>query len=372
MMNTLTAEQVMALYFNDKALRTQPMPVRRVETNDGRYYISLSNDRTDLVYVPSVTTIIKNTSKMPYHLLKWYVEHGWERAEEIKTEAADYGTLMHIAVATYLTSRKLNLSAVPMLIEQYRTEHRITYNTDTWQMRLWQDLLAFHTFATDYQIEPIAIEMPLVSNMYKFGGAIDLVCEATFTEKGFFGEVYKTGDRKGEPKESKQERREVCLIDFKSGRHGFYEEHELQVDAFYKTLWNENFPELPVKRCFNWSPKNWVSEPGYLFTEQTGKSSTEEMFLHCQKFSLRYAKPPVQNTEFAGLLELGKPAPENVIRKHSVLNELRREWESQGIMTPREQRFATSFQSANMVLENETPQQDEAEKIETSSLFTQN
>lgn len=333
----MTMEQVMALYFNDKAIRSQPRPVRRIDTPQGRYYASLNSTGTDIVYVPSVTTVIKKTNAMPYHLLNWYVQHGWERAEEMKNESADYGTLMHITIASYLTSRKLNLAAVPMMIEQYRTQQGIRYNTSEWKNRLCQDLLAFHTFATEYSIEPIAIEMPLVSSVMGFGGAIDLVCEATFRESGFWGETYKQGDKKGQPKETKREQRAIVMIDFKSGRHGFYEENEMQMDGFYKHLWNEHFPEMPVTRCFNWAPKDWESTPGYRFTEQTGKSSLEEALLHVRKFEMRHSKAPFEITEIIGHLELGKPAPDNVIRRHSVLSVLRREWEEQGIMISREE-----------------------------------
>jgi hypothetical protein len=336
--SAMSMEQVMALYFNDKAIRSQPRPVRRIDTPHGRYYASLNSTNTEIVYVPSVTTIIKQTSQMPYHLLNWYVQHGWERAEQLKNESADYGTLMHITIANYLTSKRLNLGAIPLLIEQYVTQNKIQYDTSAWNQRLRQDILSFHTFAVEYRIEPIAIEMPLVSSRHGFGGAIDLVCEATFRVKGFHGEVYKTGERKGQPKETFAEQTAIVMIDFKSGRHGFYEEHEVQVDGFYRVLWNEHFPDLQVTRCFNWSPKEWTDEPGFRFTEQTGKSSMEEALLHLRKFKMRYAKAPYQVTEIEGTIELGTPASETTIRRNSILTILRREWEEQGIMTPRQAR----------------------------------
>ncbi len=354
----------MALYFNPTAIRVAPNPVRRIETPDGRYYVSLSVQRNDIVYVPSVTTIVRHTSKMPYHLLAWYAKHGFEKAEEIKKQSADYGTLMHITIANYLTQRKLNLAAIPTLIESYKAEHRLLYDTSHWNQRLRQDILAFHQFALDYTIEPIAIEIPLVSR-HGYGGAIDLVCNATFRQKGFWGELYKSGENKGQPKETFKDITETVLVDFKSGRHGFYEEHELQLDGFYRPLWNEHYSEHSVKRVFNWSPKDWLTSPSYNFTEQTGKSSQDEALLHLRKFAMRYAKPPFTFMELDGMLAMGEEINERVMARTSVLDVIRREWEREGIMSPRENNTPEAVHTPSEALAGNDEQ-------ETASLFTAN
>jgi hypothetical protein len=335
-----------------------------VDAPEGRYYVSLSKERNDMVYVPSVTTIVRHTTKMPFHLLQWYAKHGFEKAEEIKTQSAEYGTLMHITIANYLMQRKLNLSAIPTVIEQYKLEKRITYDTSDWNTHLRQDLLAFHQFALDYAIEPIAIEIPLVSK-HGYGGAIDLTCMATFKQKGFWGEVYKSGENKGLPKETFQHVTETVMVDFKSGRHGFYEEHELQLDGFYRPLWNENFSEHPIKRTFNWSPKDWTSSPSYNFTEQTGKSSQDEALLHLRKFQMRYQRAPFQFMEMDGFLKMGEELDERIVQRTSILDVIRREWEREGIMSPRENDAPPAANAPR----HENPLEDE---YETTSLFTDN
>ena len=67
------------------------------------------------------------------------------------------------------------------------------------------------------------------------------------------------------------------MVDFKSGRKGFYEEHEIQLEC-YRQMWNYHYPKLHIERVFNWSPKNWRGiTPTYNLKEQTNSIAKDKL-----------------------------------------------------------------------------------------------
>ena len=110
---------------------------------------------------------------------------------------------------------------------------------------LKKDVLAFAQFIIDYNVKPLAIEICLYHPFDGYAGAIDLVCELDFNKK-----------------------RIRAIIDLKSGRKGFYESHEVQLGA-YLEMWKIHFPDSPVDKVFNWSPKAWRKAPTYNLVNQS-------------------------------------------------------------------------------------------------------
>jgi hypothetical protein len=94
--------------------------------------------------------------------------------------------------------------------------------------------------------------------------------------KGFNGEVYKSGPNKGKPKESKSIKKIIAIVDFKTGRKGFWESYEIQLLA-YKMLVEENYPDLKIDALYNWSPKDWRSNPDYNFKDQTNTRAQRKL-----------------------------------------------------------------------------------------------
>jgi len=68
-----------------------------------------------------------------------------------------------------------------------------------------------------------------------------------------------------------------AIIDLKSGRKGFYESSEIQLQA-YKEMFNIHFPEVTIDKTFNWSPKNFLGvTPTYNLKDQTEAKSMAKL-----------------------------------------------------------------------------------------------
>lgn len=170
----------------------------------------------------------------------------------------------------------------------------------------------------DTDLKPLAIELVLTNPQDGYAGAIDLCAEITIEEKGFFGDVYKTGANAGKPKETKRQRRIRAIIDFKSGRKGFFPEHEVQLLA-YKTMWNMHFEKYPVEKVFNWSPKDWRgTTPTYNFKDQTESKNAQKLPYLVELARIEDEKRDNTIVACAGIIDLDKPDFENNITELSL------------------------------------------------------
>ena len=264
----MTVEKVEAEYFNEDALQEQPEPVYRLDSNGHRYYYIFDEYGEPRFFV-SVTTLIKQTLPTSPQLIKWIADIGYEESQRYAAERAAYGTFMHAQIAELLISGTYNLDDIKSRLKMYIESEKIPGDFINYADSFKKDILAFAQFAKDTQMKPLAIELVLTNPNDGYAGAIDLCAEITIEEKGYFGEVYKSGENEGKPKETKRKRRVRAIIDFKSGRKGFFPEHEVQLLA-YKTMWNMHFEKYPVERVYNWSPKDWRGKtPTYNFKDQT-------------------------------------------------------------------------------------------------------
>lgn len=275
--NGITVEELGALYFNEDALKIQPRTVYRVGGTAERIYYTF--DKTgDPFFYESVTTGLGKVMPMSPYLVKWIAETGLEDAELFKNERADYGTFLHIECSTLLINKGVyDLDKVREKLKQFIEENGLPANFIYHEEELKKDILAFAQFCIEYKVKPLAIEIVLADEELGLGGALDLPCEMTIKTKGFWGEVYKSGDKKGTPKETFQDVTIRAVIDLKSGRKGFYDAHIHQLEI-YRRIWNKHFPDMQIERIFNWSPKEWRgSTPTFTLTEQTGHEELEKL-----------------------------------------------------------------------------------------------
>src|SRR5690606_18783260 len=103
---------------------------------------------------------------------------------------------------------------------------------DEWHANAKRDVLALAQFIREHNVRPLGVEVCLASDEMGVAGTIDLPCKMTVMQDGDWGEVYKSGPRKGETKITKAPVEVTAIVDFKSGMKGFWESHEIQLHLY--------------------------------------------------------------------------------------------------------------------------------------------
>lgn len=313
----MTVEEIKAEFFNEDALQEQPEPVYRLDSSGHRYYYTFDENGEPRFYV-SVTTLIKQTLPTSPQLIKWIADMGYEESQRYAAERAAYGTFMHAQIAELLITRSYNLNGLKERLKMYIESEQLPGDFINYADDFKKDLLAFAQFMKDTDLQPLAIELVLTNPQDGYAGAIDLCAGITIEEKGFFGETYKTGANAGQPKESKRKRRIRAIIDFKSGRKGFFPEHEVQLLA-YKTMWNMHFAKYPVEKVYNWSPKDWKgTTPTYNFKDQTDSKNALKLPYLVELARIEDEKRDNTIVSCAGIIDLDKPDFEGNITELSL------------------------------------------------------
>ena len=297
----LSFEEVAALYFDESALKTPAYKLFRMDGGDNRFYYMIDPETKEPIFFTSVTSAIKNNLPTSEHLINWKVELGVEESEAFMMERAAYGTYMHKEICDFMLTKKIDYDTLSDRILDWG--FRIGRETKHWYWELRKDLLSFQQFASDVNLEPFAIEVVLASKD-GIAGALDLVCKLDVEETGFFGEEYKSGEKKGQPKETKRKVRVRAILDFKSGKKGFYDSHIVQLHM-YRKMWNENFPSVPIERLFNWAPKDWRDNVGYSLTEKTDKWIGQLMTPIIEMNKIRVANDNVKPRDFMKVSGIG-------------------------------------------------------------------
>ena len=146
----------------------------------------------DQEIVPGVTTILGILNKPA--LVKWANNLGLRGIDSSKfvDEKAAIGTLAHQMIADYLKGEQTDTSEYSKVqIDQAENA-----------------ALAFFEWERTHPIEPVLVETPLVSELYRFGGTIDCLARLN-------------GD--------------LCLVDFKTSS-GIFPEMMIQVAAYRQLL----------------------------------------------------------------------------------------------------------------------------------------
>ncbi len=243
----MTVEEMQCMFFDKTALIEPPYKVFQLNSKGHRYYYRF-DENGQPEFFPSVTTILSQTLPKSPFLIEWIASKGMDEAERYKAERAAYGTFMHAQFEELIINRVYNLDDLKEKLKTYIEVNRLPDNFIYYADDLKKDVLAFAQFVKDYDVRPLAVEIALVHPYYKYAGMIDLPCTM----------LRKLGGTE----------RINAIVDFKSGRKGFYEEAEIQLHL-YKMMWNVTFEEHPITNVFNFSPKDWRKKPSYNLKDQT-------------------------------------------------------------------------------------------------------
>lgn len=250
----MTVEEMTAMFF-DGALIEPPYKVWQLNSKGHRYYYKFDDNGTPEFY-PSVTTILSQTMPKSEFLIKWIADKGIDEAERYKAERAAYGTFMHAQFEELIINRVYDLDGLKAKLKDYIDNNKLPADFIYYADDFKKDILAFAQFVLDYDVKPLAVEIALVHPVHNYAGMIDLPC--TMLSKPGSKEYIN------------------AIVDFKSGRKGFYEEAEIQLHL-YAMMWNENFPDIPIDRVFNFSPKDWRKKPTYNLKDQTDSPNAQKI-----------------------------------------------------------------------------------------------
>lgn len=148
--------------------------------------------------VPSVTTVLNQWGANKQALMHWAWKQGDSGISLYEKPEAETGTIAHMLIEADIKGSGLDISQFPM--ERTKEAQKCFENFLEWKRV--------------HKLTPIKTELSLISEVYQYGGTLDLVALVD--------------DR-------------LSIVDWKTGKD-VYEDHIIQLQA-YATLWHENFPE---------------------------------------------------------------------------------------------------------------------------------
>jgi hypothetical protein len=182
--------------------------IKRIDILDNRFYIHSDNPE---IYYPSTTTILEAFPK-GYELEQWHKALGFN-ADIVLKKASDVGTHVHDAINNLVNGNPVNFGSI--IDDDLFTN----YSLEEWQM-----ICKFVEFWESYKPRLIASEVKLISDTYKLGCTVDLICEIILDNKS-----------------------EIWHIDHKTS-NSIHDSAELQLAA-NSMMWNETNPDTTIDRC---------------------------------------------------------------------------------------------------------------------------
>jgi len=282
---------------------------RLQKTNSDQRLYFLNNDPEERLFL-NCTGFCDAVLPSSSHLIDWRVEQADTLSREIADVrfrlATEYGSIFHICVAYIVRKIGENpenwkVSNISNLCEDIATQYLaqncpaipIKSFMDNYSHTLHKDVTCFCQFAIDYKLRVIASEFRVVDYDNFIAGTLDLAAQITVKGQTI-----------------------TYIIDFKSGKKGFYDKHALQL-AFLMHAWNKMaklYGGMPtIERIANFAPKNYqkADKPTYSFEDQTDSLEVKCLPLY---FELAKTKGIVKSKTPKGIFwKDGKPYFEKLL-----------------------------------------------------------
>ena len=275
--------------------------VYRVEVAGLRHYLRADTGRT----YKSLTTFLSGVMPRNKFLESWREQMtvdlgGTEKMKEWMDTVADYGTALHIGIAEYCRNMGVNW----LDFEMWATDYLAGMNLKNGALgsaitELTKDFASLVQFMYDYRVHVIAVEVPV---FLEAGVAtlIDLVVEM---------------DAKNYDKTPVEKRERVkAIINLKSGKKGFFEEHLLQLVG-ERRMFNHTFGGsvgYEIQEVYNLAPSDWKEKPTYKIQRQTEAIEKQELenqfsvFLELAKYRGILSEPSRKFPIFTGRTGYGE------------------------------------------------------------------
>ena len=286
--------------------------LERINFRGSRFYYrkhEYATNHFDTYIYPGVTSLLDKVLPKDPGLLKWFKSMDENEIRRYFKERELYGTLLHTKIAHLFKFGEIFTDELYAEIYNYLNDGKwwhLNIDLPKWEEEMTEDLLAFQQFVFDTNFKPSAVEVPFYSTKYKCATLIDLIGELDVEERGFFGEFYKSGVNKDQPKETKGVKRYQAILDIKSGRNTLTSlAHECQL-KICQLMVEENYPDLNIEKLYNWHPKKFRTKPSYSLIDQTGKISAGFIERKVADYYEHHDPRGKKKLTFGGTIRLGE------------------------------------------------------------------
>jgi len=282
-------ERINAGYINNPLLGK--MQMFRYNGKGMRWYYQINDGKP--VFYPSITTITGHA--MPETDQQKYLRGnmGNDNFFTMLRQKGLFGTFIHEQLQLYFIRKYIDFDKLKYDIQDFALSNNIEFDYFNWYYDAPYVLSCFARFIDEYELECYGTEIPVTyeHSGVRWASLVDFIGTATIDTMGFDGYFYKSGPRKGEPKDTKVRKKVNVLIDWKSGS-GFYPQHAAQLAMCdFAVLQTYGFKAdillnvAPTEQRAN-------NDPNYKVMDQTSNREYEYIHYYAQRFAEDNPTPP--------------------------------------------------------------------------------